>query len=231
LDEGSTTTANVRASMRNKLGALCPTSTLPTYRWLGQQEYTLYLKKMVQQAQRLADGETKEEVWFCEHEPIYTTGKRGVLNNKGSLAAPLIVTDRGGETTFHGTGQLMMYPIIKLKNHHLSVRDYVFLLEESCIQLLATYNITAERDCGLPGVWINNEKIAALGIRVSRGITSHGIALNIEPNLAWFDKINPCGTSRKATSMHLQGTKHLKLEQVAKQWHTIFNKLLSPKTV
>ncbi len=202
------------------------TQTLPSYQWLKEQEYTSFLKKMQVYAQQLSQADNKEVVWFCTHQNVYTTGKRGINNSLGNLDAPLQLTDRGGETTFHGVGQLMMYPIINLKTHHLSVRNYVQLLEESCLQLLAHHNIQAMRDCGFPGVWINNEKIAALGIRVSQGIASHGIALNVNTDLAWFERINPCGTSRKMTNMVEQDVKILDLENLAQQWFQIFIALL-----
>jgi lipoyl(octanoyl) transferase len=160
---------------------------------------------------------------------VFTTGKRGVDNSKAELGAPLIQTERGGETTYHGLGQLMMYPIIDLKAYDLNVRDYVFLLEESVIKLLKTHGLDTQRDCGLPGVWLDNQKIAALGIRISHGITSHGMALNISTDLAWFDKINPCGTSRKATSMQQQGIQSLDLKEISQQWFEVFLDLLSAK--
>jgi len=199
--------------------------TLPTYQWLGRQEYSQFLQKM----QQYVANFKVDTVWFCEHEHVFTTGKRCIDNSKADLGAPFIATERGGETTYHGLGQLMMYPMIHLKQHDLNVRDYVRVLEESVIQLLQTYGLETMRDCGLPGVWLNHEKIAALGIRVSRGITSHGIALNVYPDLAWFDKINPCGTSRKATSMQTQGVKGLSLETISHQWFEIFIDLLKQK--
>ena len=202
------------------------THTIPTYHWLNRQAYSHFLQEM---QQYVASFQGEERVWFCEHEHVFTTGRRGIDNSKANLGAPLIQTERGGETTYHGLGQLMMYPIIDLKQHALSVRDYVHLLEESVIQLLNTYNLHTERDCGLPGVWLNNEKIAALGIRISHGITSHGIALNVATDLTWFDKINPCGTSRKATSMEKQGVQNLDLETISKQWFEIFIGLLAAK--
>jgi len=202
------------------------TQSLPAYQWLGCQAYPSFLEKMELYA---AHFNANPIVWFCEHEHVYTTGKRGINNSRAALGAPLIQTERGGETTYHGLGQLMMYPIINLKSYHLSVRDYVSLLEESAIQLLQTNEIYSQRDCGLPGVWLNKEKIAALGIRVSKGITSHGIALNVNTDLKWFDKINPCGTSRKATSMQQLGMQSLSLEQVSQQWFEIFTRLLSEK--
>ena len=199
---------------------------LPAYQWLGQQDYLSFLTKMQQQRLNLSKKKANEVVWFCEHNAVYTTGKRGIKNNTSSLDAPLITTDRGGETTFHGKGQLMMYPMIKLKSYHLSVRDYVFLLEESCIRLLHSYEIQAKRNCGLPGVWVHKDKIAALGIRIGQGITSHGIALNINTDLCWFDKISPCGTSRKMTTMTKQGVENLDVELISQQWFQIFKQLL-----
>ena len=202
------------------------THIIPAYHWLNRQAYSQFLKKM---QQYVASFTGAELVWFCEHEHVFTTGKRGIDNSKADLGAPLIHTERGGETTYHGLGQLMMYPIVELKAHHLGVRDYVYLLEESVIQLLKTYGLNAKRDCGFPGVWLNHEKIAALGIRVSHGITSHGIALNVNPDLTWFDKIHPCGTSRKATSMEKQGIQALDLQDISYQWFEIFIYLLETK--
>ncbi len=202
-------------------------STLPAYRWLGEQEYTAFLIKMQQHCRGLSRQESGEAVWFCEHQPVYTTGKRGILNSETHLNAPVITTDRGGETTFHGSGQLMMYPLLNLKHYQLSVRDYVFLLEESCIRLLHDYHIQAKRECGLPGVWVGQRKIAALGIRISQGVTSHGMALNINTDLSWFDRINPCGTSRKMTTMSALGINHPAAELISQQWYQIFRQLLT----
>ncbi len=196
----------------------------PSYHWLARQEYSHFLTKM---QQFVTDFSGDEAVWFCEHNHVFTTGKRGINNSKADLGAPFVQTERGGETTYHGLGQLMMYPIIDLKKHDLNVRDYVCLLEESVIQLLKLYNIEASRDCGLPGVWLNNEKIAALGIRVSQGIAWHGMALNVSTDLSWFDKINPCGTSRKAMSLQQLGIQDLNLETISQQWFKIFFQLLT----
>ncbi|MDQ6980104.1 MAG: lipoyl(octanoyl) transferase LipB [Ghiorsea sp.] len=199
--------------------------TPPIYQWLGRREYSQFLQKM---QQYVANFEV-DTVWFCEHEHVFTTGRRGINNSKADLGAPFVATERGGETTYHGLGQLMMYPIVDLKKHGLNVRDYVHLLEESVIQLLQTYDLETTRDCGLPGVWLNNEKIAALGIRVSKGIAWHGMALNTHPDLTWFEKINPCGTSRKATSIQAQGINNLNIETLSRQWFDIFTGLLAQK--
>ena len=196
------------------------------YQWLGRKEYTSFLEEMQNKTAEVITSHQQEIVYFCEHEDVYTTGRRGINNSKVVLGAPLIHTERGGETTYHGIGQLMMYPIINLKQHDLTVRKYVHLLEQSCINLLDQFHIQAERDCGLPGVWIDNQKIAALGIRISQGVSSHGIALNVSTDLKWFEKINPCGTTRKATSMLKQGCKKVYLEELAQQWYQIFGSLL-----
>ncbi len=198
----------------------------PPYLWLGRQEYSHFLKKM----QQYVTGFNGEEwVWFCEHEHVFTTGRRGINNSKVDLGAPFVATERGGETTYHGLGQLMMYPIIDLKKHDLNVRDYVYLLEESIIQLLEAYDLQSQRDCGFPGVWLNNKKVAALGIRVSQGIAWHGMALNVSTDLSWFSKINPCGTSRKATSLQQSGIQDLNLKTISQQWFKIFTSLLKTK--
>ncbi|MDQ6983126.1 MAG: lipoyl(octanoyl) transferase LipB [Ghiorsea sp.] len=198
--------------------------SLPHHLYLGRCEYSQFLTKM---QQYVANFKGEELVWFCEHEHVFTTGRRGIDNSKADLGAPFVQTERGGETTYHGLGQLMMYPIIDLKKHDLNVRDYVNLLEESVIQLLKSYDIQTTRDCGFPGVWLNNEKISALGIRVSQGIAWHGMALNVSTDLSWFDKINPCGTSRKATSLQQLGIQDLDLKTISKQWYKIFLQLLT----
>lgn len=208
---------NIRQSENN---------TQLAYQWLGKTEYAFFLEKMQQKTTEVITSSHAEMIYFCEHDHVYTTGRRGINNSKLALGAPLIHTERGGETTYHGVGQLMMYPIINLKQHGLSVREYVHLLEQSCIDLLAQYHIQAERDCGLPGVWIAKQKIAALGIRINRGVSSHGIALNVSTDLKWFEKINPCGTTRKATSMLQQGHRAPSLTTLSQQWHQIFTGLL-----
>ncbi|MDQ6968678.1 MAG: lipoyl(octanoyl) transferase LipB, partial [Mariprofundaceae bacterium] len=136
------------------------------FEWLAVQPYELMWQKMKQHAALLAADKVDEVIWACEHEPVYTTGKRAIDNRLGDkLPAPLLVSDRGGETTFHGHGQVMLYPMIHLRRRGLTVRQYIYLLEESAIQTLSEYGIKTERRCGLPGVWTNKGKIVAMGIR------------------------------------------------------------------
>jgi len=175
----------------------------PAFEWLGvEQPYKAVWQKMKKHAALLASNGVGEVIWACEHEPVYTTGKRAIDNRlDNSLPAPLFVTERGGETTFHGRGQVMLYPIIHLRRRALTARKYIHILEESAIQTLAKYDIKAERRCGLPGVWTDKGKIVAMGIRVSQGVAYHGMAMNIAVDLAYFKAINPCGLGKKTVNM------------------------------
>jgi lipoate-protein ligase B len=126
----------------------------------------------------------------------------------------VIFTDRGGDVTYHGPGQLVIYPILDLRLHGLNVPDYVWKLEETVIRLLARYGIQAARVEKMRGVWVEKEKIAALGVHLSRWISKHGLALNVNTNLDPFDLINPCGTGRRATSMARILGRELPVEEV-----------------
>ncbi len=176
----------------------CP----PAFEWLNRQPYEPTWRQMQLRAHMVATGEAKEIIWGCEHDPVYTTGRRGVDNRiRETLLAPFIATDRGGETTFHGPGQLVLYPIIHLRRRGLTVKQYVHLLEQSCIKLLASLKISSSRRNGFPGVWTKKGKIAALGVRVSKGVTYHGIALNVSVEQNWFAPINPCGIGKPAINV------------------------------
>lgn len=194
---------------------------VPDFSWLGRTDYRQLRQHMERQAELLAGRQSGEVVWACEHDAVYTTGRRGVDNRRqAELPAPLLHTDRGGETTFHGPGQLMLYPVLSLQQRGLGVRDYVCLLERSCIDLLAGYGIRAEQRDGLPGVWIGDAKIAAIGLRVSRGIVWHGMALNVRVDAKWFAPINACGTGLGATSMQTF-VEPQPLSELAEQWYNL----------
>jgi len=164
-------------------------------------------------AARRAAGEIPDTLLLLEHPPVYTTGKRNAGSNLRSpaemLGVPLIVSDRGGDITFHGPGQLIAYAIIDLRAAGLGVVGYVRNLEEVIMRTLHDCGIESGVECGLTGVWVGNEKIAAIGVRVSRPggasgawVTTHGLALNIDVDLACFDRIVPCGLpDRGVTSM------------------------------
>ncbi|MDX8401632.1 MAG: lipoyl(octanoyl) transferase LipB [Mariprofundaceae bacterium] len=189
-------------------------------RWLGRRTYAPLLAHMQDRARRVAAGEAAEAVWFCEHEPVYTTGRRGVDNRRvDRLPAPLVQTDRGGETTFHGPGQLMCYPIVNLRRLRLGARAWVRMLEESCLALLAVHGIEAGRRCGFPGVWVAGAKIAALGVRIRQGVAYHGMALNVAVEPGWFSAITPCGLAAPVTDMRSAGRQAPSLESLAAEWH------------
>jgi lipoate-protein ligase B len=137
---------------------------------------------------------------LLEHPPTYTLGVRGRADNLllredalAHLGASVHRIDRGGDVTFHGRGQLVGYPILDLRRWNQGPLWYVRSLEAVLIETLAAFDIEAQRVAGRPGAWVDGAKIAAIGVRVSRGITSHGFALNVDPDLGWFSHIVPCG--------------------------------------
>lgn len=137
---------------------------------------------------------------LLEHPPTYTLGTRGnaanILVGEGrlrALGAEVVCTDRGGDVTFHGPGQIVGYPIVDLRALGIGVSDYVCGLEAMLIDVLARFGIAGKRSSLNRGVWVGGAKIAAIGVRVSRGITTHGFALNVNTDLSWFDHIVPCG--------------------------------------
>ncbi len=138
--------------------------------------------------------QTPDELWVVEHAPVFTLGQAGKWEhvlNPGSI--PVVPVDRGGQVTYHGPGQIVAYPLIDLRRAGIGVRDYVQRIEQAVIDTLAEWNITAARRNGAPGVYVAGAKIAALGIRVRRGCTFHGLAFNIAMDLEPFHRINPCG--------------------------------------
>lgn len=197
--------------------------TSPAFEWLKQQPYELVWRQMQSRAKAIASGEAEEIIWSCEHDPVYTTGRRGVDNRlRETLPAPFIATDRGGETTFHGPGQLVFYPVINLRERGLAVKQYAYLLEQSCIKLLANMEISSNRCSEFPGVWTQRGKIAALGMRVSNGITYHGMALNVSVEPNWFAAINPCGIGKPAVNVSSFCTPP-PLCELAKIWYAHFS--------
>jgi lipoyl(octanoyl) transferase len=140
------------------------------------------------------DESTTDEFWLTEHPPVYTLGLAGkpehVLNAR---SIPLIQTDRGGQVTYHGPGQAVVYVLLDLRRREYGVKEVVRRIEQAIIDTLSEYDIRSERQAGMPGVYVNGAKIAALGLRVARHCTYHGLSLNVENDLAPFEGINPCG--------------------------------------
>jgi lipoyl(octanoyl) transferase len=138
---------------------------------------------------------TDDELWLLEHPPVYTLGlgadpAHGPRRDSG---IPVVRVERGGEITYHGPGQVVLYTLVDLTRRHIKVRAFVVMLEQSVIDLLAEHGVRAERRSGAPGVYVDGAKVAALGIRVARGRAFHGLALNVDVDLAPFSEIDPCG--------------------------------------
>ena len=163
---------------------------------LGQQPYQLTLDKMKRFTQQ-RQAETADQLWLLEHDPVYTLGQAGkiehILNPK---QIPIIQSDRGGQVTYHGPGQLVAYVLMNLQRKRLGVRTLVTQLEDILITLLESFHIEAHRLCKAPGVYVANKKIASIGLRVKAHCTYHGIALNVNMNLEPFEGIHPCGYSQ-----------------------------------
>ena len=169
---------------------------------LGRQPYEPVWRAM-QAFTDTRDDSTPDELWVVEHDPVFTLGQAGKEEHvlmPGDI--PVLHVDRGGQVTYHGPGQIVLYPLFDLKRLKVGVKDYVCRIEQAMIDTLADWNIHAERRDGAPGVYVNGAKVAALGIRVRRGCTFHGLAFNIGMDLEPFMRINPCGyAGLQVTSM------------------------------
>jgi lipoyl(octanoyl) transferase len=165
----------------------------PLIRRLGLAEYEPTWRAM-QRFTEERTAATPDELWFLEHPPVFTLG---VNASRTHLLAPgdirVVQIDRGGQVTYHGPGQLVVYPLVDLKRAGLGIRDFVTALERAVIDLAAQYGITAECRRGAPGVYVAGRKLASLGVRVRRGGSYHGLALNVSLDLEPFSRINPCG--------------------------------------
>lgn len=162
-------------------------------RRLGLADYDATLDAM-RRFTDTRDAATTDELWVVQHAPVYTVGIAGRPEHfpEGS-DIPVKRIDRGGQITYHGPGQAVVYTLVDLARRGLKVRELVQLIEQAVIDLLAAYNVSAARRCGAPGVYVEQAKIAALGLRVRRGCTYHGVALNVDMDLAPFLAIDPCG--------------------------------------
>ena len=171
-----------------------------TLRDLGRQPYEPVWRAM----QRFTDARgdaTSDELWVVEHAPVFTLGQAGKPEHvlaPGDI--PVLHVDRGGQVTYHGPGQIVVYPLLDLRRLGIGVRDYVCHIEQALIDTLDEWNIVAQRREGAPGVYVGDAKIAALGIRVRRGCSFHGLAFNVALDLEPFHRINPCGYAGMAVT-------------------------------
>ncbi len=162
-------------------------------RSLGRKEYEPLWREM-QDFTNSRDGETPDEIWFTEHPPVFTLGlnaSREHLLAPGDI--PVIQIDRGGQVTYHGPGQLMIYPLIDLKRARLGIRALVTALEQSVVDLARQYDIESSSRQDAPGVYVQGRKIASVGLRIRRSCSYHGMALNVDMDLEPFSRINTCG--------------------------------------
>lgn len=164
-----------------------------TVRSLGLQPYQKIWEAMKQFTIE-REPTTHDELWLLEHPAVYTQGQAGkpehILNPQ---SIPIVQTDRGGQVTYHGPGQLVIYTLLDIQRRGLGVRTLVTYLEQVLIHVLSHYHINATIQCGAPGVYVDDKKIASIGLRVKNGRTYHGIALNVAMDLSPFEGINPCG--------------------------------------
>lgn len=176
------------------------------FRRLGVRDYVVTADEMRTWTQARGP-DTPDEIWFLEHEPVYTQGVScSEPVREGASDIPLVKSDRGGQITYHGPGQLIAYLLLDLRRLGFGVRQLVSLIEASVIELLGQYGLTAVVRPGAPGVYVDGEKIAALGLRVRSGCCYHGLSLNVDLELEPFSRINPCGfAGLGVTSMKEQG--------------------------
>ncbi|MFI4868418.1 MAG: lipoyl(octanoyl) transferase LipB [Steroidobacterales bacterium] len=167
--------------------------TAPVARWLGRVPYQPTWRAM-QRLTEQRDAATPDEIWLLEHDPVFTLGMnadRSHLLAPGDI--PVVQIDRGGQVTYHGPGQLVIYPLIDVRRARLGIRDLVSALERAVIDYAARFGIRAECRAHAPGVYVEARKLASVGLRIRRGGSYHGLALNVDMDLEPFRRINPCG--------------------------------------
>ncbi len=173
----------------------------------GKKNYSETIKKMNKQVLKVSENAEKEEIWFLEHDMVFTSGSSSSKKyDKDRIDnIPLVKVNRGGKITYHGPGQLVIYPIINIKKRKLNIINYINLIEDICIKVFKKYSISLikkkEKNRGL---WVkyNNleKKIIFIGLRYSKGVIHHGLSINFENNLKYFRKIDPCGLNNKEIS-------------------------------
>jgi lipoyl(octanoyl) transferase len=169
-------------------------------RWLGRVDYAPTVTAM-QQFVDARDASTPDEIWLLEHSPVYTLGMAADQSHvlaPGSI--PVVATDRGGQVTYHGPGQLVVYALLDVRRLGINVRSLVMKLEQSVIDLVGAHGITALGRRDAPGVYVDGRKLASLGLRIRRGASYHGLALNVDMDLEPFLRINPCGMAGMAVT-------------------------------
>ena len=201
-------------------------------RW-SATEYRTAIRWQTRRAAAVAAGAAEEVVLILEHPPVYTLGRRGgrthLLASEAALAArgaSLAASDRGGEITFHGPGQLVVYPILHLRGRGIGIAAYLRMLEELSIACAAAFGVAAERRRGRRGCWAGERKLGSIGVRLSNGVSTHGLALNVSTDLRWFDAIRPCGIEGvRMTSLSQELGQSIGIDQAAEAVPTAFSEV------
>ena len=206
-------------------------SNIINYVYLGKQPYMSVWQLQKKFHQLIKSNDIPSIVLFLEHEDVYTFGKNAdknyLLNTFPHI--DVVETDRGGQITYHGPGQLVGYPIINLNNYKKSITWFIRSLEQIIINTLKEFNINGSRKDDFPGVWVNDEKICAMGVRIAQWVTMHGFALNVNPDMKYFDGMIPCGIlDYGVTSMTNSINNSIKLEDIMSilsfEFNIIFDK-------
>ena len=184
----------------------------------GLQDYTSTWQEMVSFTEKRSD-QTEDELWTLEHRSVFTQGLSGKPEHLlRESEIDVIQSDRGGQITYHGPGQLIVYCLIDIKRLGIGVKEMVRIIEKSIIDLLSDYSIPSHKIVGAPGVYVDGSKIAALGLKVKRGKTYHGLSLNVDMNLSPYKLINPCGyRDLNVTQMSNLTDNNLELDKIKKQ--------------
>ena len=175
---------------------------------------------------KVLKNNTDNYLILVEHDHVYTLGKNANYNNILNSTCEIIQTQRGGDVTYHGPGQLVAYPIINLKKKKIGVKNYISMIEKLISNILIDYNLEPQILKEETGVWVQNKKIASIGIHVTRGVTMHGLAINVNTDLSYFDNIISCGIQGvKMTSLDKELGKKIRMNDIKKSLITHFNQI------
>ena len=195
---------------------------------LKRKNYQDTLKIQESLREQVLSNASHEYLILVEHEHVYTLGKNANSSNILNKACDIIQTDRGGDVTYHGPGQLVAYPIINLKKRKIGVKSYVKMIEQLISKTLMYYGLETHVPIKETGVWVEDKKIASIGIHVSRGVTMHGLAVNISTDLSYFDNIISCGIEGvKMTTIDKELGKKIAMNDIKKQLISNFNKIFN----
>jgi len=212
----------------SEIPGLTPLFGVPTVRWLGRVDYEPTWREM-QRITDTRDENTPDEIWLLEHPPVFTLGLNADAGHV--LAAgdiPVVKIDRGGQVTYHGPGQLVVYPLIDIRRAGLGVRDLVTALERAVIEYCAGFGIKAECRKNAPGVYVDGRKVASVGLRIRRGASYHGLAFNVNMELEPFQRINPCGyAGLQMTQLADLGVPKASVEETGRAFAPILTRILA----